>query len=65
MRSGRKGIIKKVVKKRLGYSYEEMELFLAGVDPNEMKFNRTNCVDVGLECSGWGRVVVELRAEDI
>jgi hypothetical protein len=42
-----------------------MELLLSGVDPNEMKFNRTNCVDVGLECGGWGRVVVELKAEDV
>jgi uncharacterized repeat protein (TIGR04076 family) len=45
--------------------YAGMELLLSGVDPNEMKFNRTNCVDVGLECGGWGRVVVELKAEDV
>ncbi len=44
--------------------YAAMELSLSGVDPNGMKFNRTNCVDVGLECEGWGRVVVELRAEE-
>jgi len=44
--------------------YAGMELLLSGVDPNEMKFNRTNCIDVGLECGGWGRVVVELKAED-
>ena len=53
------------MKKRLGYFGEEMELFLAGVDPNEMKISHTNCVDVGLECGGWGRVVVELKAEDV
>lgn len=45
--------------------YSAMELLLAGADPNEMKFNRTNCVDVGLDCGGWGRVVVELKAEDV
>lgn len=43
--------------------YAGMELLLAGADPNRMGFNRTNCVDVGLECGGWGKVVVELRAE--
>jgi hypothetical protein len=28
-----------------------------------MGFNRTGCVDVGLECGGWGKVVVEVKAE--
>lgn len=40
------------------------ELLLAGVDPNEMRFKRTGCYDVGLQCGGWGRVVMELRVED-
>jgi len=40
------------------------ELVFAGVDPNEMRFNRAGCVDVGLECGGWGRVVMEVRTED-
>ncbi len=40
------------------------ELILAGVDPNEIRFNRTGCFDVGLQCGGWGRVVMELRVED-
>jgi uncharacterized repeat protein (TIGR04076 family) len=39
------------------------ELFYAGVDPNEMRFNRAGCIDVGVACGGWGRVVIELRAE--
>ncbi len=43
--------------------YAGMELLLAGADPNKMGFNRTGCVDVGLECGGWGRVVVEIQAE--
>jgi uncharacterized repeat protein (TIGR04076 family) len=43
--------------------YAGMELLLAGADPNRMGFNRTGCVDVGLECGGWGKVVVELKAE--
>lgn len=44
--------------------YSGMELLLAGADPNKMGFNRTSCVDVGLECGGWGRVVLEIGAED-
>ena len=40
------------------------ELFYAGVDPNEMRFKRIGCGDVGLECGGWGRVVVEIKIED-
>ncbi len=43
--------------------YAGMELHLAGADPNRMGFNRTGCVDVGLECGGWGKVVVEVKAE--
>jgi uncharacterized repeat protein (TIGR04076 family) len=40
------------------------ELFYAGVDPNEMRFKRAGCVDVGIQCGGWGRVVMELKFED-
>jgi uncharacterized repeat protein (TIGR04076 family) len=40
------------------------EMFYAGVDPNEIRFKRTSCSDVGLECGGWGRIVLELRVED-
>ena len=40
------------------------ELFYVGVDPNEMKFKRAGCVDVGLQCGGWGRVVMEIKVED-
>lgn len=43
--------------------YAGMELLLAGADPNKMGFNRTGCVDVGLQCGGWGRVVVQVKAE--
>ena len=43
--------------------YAGMELLLAGADPNKMGFNRTGCVDVGLECGGWGKVVVVIKAE--
>ena len=40
------------------------ELFHAGVDPNEMRFKRAACFDVGLECGGWGRIAMEIKVED-
>ncbi len=40
------------------------ELLCAGIDANEMKFRRTGCFDVGVECGGWGRIVMEVRTED-
>jgi len=40
------------------------ELMYAGVDPNNMRFNRFGCVDVGVRCGGWGHVVMEVRVED-
>ncbi len=44
--------------------YASSELFYAGVDPNEMRFRRAGCIDVGVRCGGWGRVVLELSVED-
>jgi uncharacterized repeat protein (TIGR04076 family) len=40
------------------------EMIYAGIDPNKMRFKRSNCFDVGLQCGGWGRVVLELKVED-
>jgi uncharacterized repeat protein (TIGR04076 family) len=40
------------------------ELFYAGVDPNEMRFRRAACFDVGVQCGGWGRIVLELSVKD-
>jgi len=40
------------------------ELFLAGVDPNEMRFRRAGCFDVGVQCGGWGRIVLELTVHE-
>ena len=40
------------------------ELFYAGIDPNEMRFKRTGCFDVGVQCGGWGHIVMEIRMED-
>jgi len=44
--------------------YSASELFYAGVDPNEMRFKRTGCGDVGIDCGGWGNIVMEARIED-
>jgi len=40
------------------------ELFYAGIDPNEMRFRRAGCFDVGVQCGGWGHIVLELSLED-
>ncbi len=40
------------------------ELFYAGVDPNEMRFKRAGCFDVGVQCGGWGHIVMELTVEE-
>jgi uncharacterized repeat protein (TIGR04076 family) len=40
------------------------ELLMADVDPNEMRFKRTGCFDVGVRCGGWGHINMEIRVED-
>jgi len=40
------------------------EMMYAGVDPNEMRFCRSGCFDVGLDCGGWGNVVLEAKVLD-
>ncbi|MEW6203602.1 MAG: hypothetical protein AB1546_16630 [bacterium] len=47
-----------------GLVFTANELFYAGADPNEMRFKRTGCFDVGVQCGGWGRIVMEVRVED-
>ena len=44
--------------------YAANELFYAGADPNGMRFKRAACMDVGVQCGGWGRVVMELSFVD-
>ena len=39
------------------------ELMFAGVDPNDLRFKRVGCPDVGLQCGGWGRIVMEVKVE--
>ncbi len=40
------------------------EMFYTDMDPNQIRFNRCQCIDVGIECGGWGRVVLDVRMED-
>jgi len=47
-----------------GPTYVANELFYAGIDPNEMRLNRVGCFDVGVQCGGWGHIVMEVRMED-
>lgn len=47
-----------------GMIFAAGELFLADIDPNEMRFKRAACFDVGVQCGGWGRIVLELSAKD-
>lgn len=39
------------------------EMLYAEVDPNEIRLKRANCFDFGIECGGWGRIVLELKTE--
>lgn len=39
------------------------ELMYAGVDPNKIRFKRAGCFDVGVDCGGWGHIVMEVRVE--
>lgn len=40
--------------------FSSNELFYAGVNPNDMRFKRAGCFDVGVQCGGWGRIVLEI-----
>jgi hypothetical protein len=40
--------------------FSSNELFYAGVNPNDMRFKRAGCFDVGVQCGGWGRIVLEM-----
>ncbi|MDA8077625.1 MAG: hypothetical protein M0Z79_01680 [Nitrospiraceae bacterium] len=40
--------------------FSSNELFYAGVNPNDMRFRRAGCFDVGVQCGGWGRIVIEM-----
>ncbi len=40
------------------------EMIYQGLDPNQIRFRRTSCSDVGLRCGGWGRIVWEMHVEE-
>ena len=40
------------------------ELWYAGADPNSLSFRRGGCFDVGVQCGGWGHVVLEAKVMD-
>ena len=44
--------------------FAAQELFYAGINPNEMRIKRTGCIDIGLKCGGWGKIVFELEVKD-
>ncbi|MBY8987538.1 MAG: TIGR04076 family protein [Candidatus Lokiarchaeota archaeon] len=44
--------------------HSALELIYAGADPNEMRFKRASCFDIGLQCGGWGRIIMELKVVD-
>lgn len=41
--------------------YGMQELWYAGIDPNGLCFKRAGCFDVGIQCGGWGHIVVEAK----
>lgn len=45
--------------------FTAQELVYAGVNPNEMRLNKVGCYDVGVNCGGWGNIVLGFRAENI
>jgi uncharacterized repeat protein (TIGR04076 family) len=44
--------------------FTAQEFLYAAADPNEMRFKRSGCFDVGVACEGWGRIIMEIRVED-
>lgn len=44
--------------------YAATELYYAGVNPNKMTFKRASCIDVGVQCGGWGQIVLELKMSE-
>ncbi len=39
------------------------ERMAAGLDPNGLLTNTIGCIDVGINCGGWGRVLLKVRVE--
>ncbi len=47
-----------------GLIFASNELFYAGIDPNAIRFRRAGCFDVGVQCEGWGHIVMEIDVEE-
>ena len=43
-----------------GHLFAADEMLYHGIDPQHMRFKRFGCMDVGLQCGGWGHLVLEL-----
>jgi len=39
------------------------ERFVEQLDPNDLVFDVVSCQDVGVECGGWGRILMKIRVE--
>lgn len=39
------------------------ERFAAHLDPNGLLFDKLHCQDVGLECGGWGQILMQIHVE--
>lgn len=39
------------------------ERFAEQLDPNDLVFDVVSCQDVGVECGGWGRILMRIRVE--
>ncbi len=44
--------------------YATSMLMISGQDPNEILLNTVGCPDPGLECGGWGNIVMEIKVVD-
>ena len=47
------------------FLYAACELLYHDVDPDKMRYKRFGCLDVGLQCGGWGKVVMEIEVRDV
>jgi len=47
-----------------GFASMIQDRFVAGLDPNGIIYNRFSCIDVGVECGGWGQVIMKVYVAD-
>ncbi len=40
------------------------ERIYESLNPHPLFFNRGQCEDIGLECGGWGKIIIEARVEE-